>query len=164
MTQRNDARRAGQGAGAASEEAPADGCSDQAMRPFLGYNLKRAYMIAHRSASAVMEEVGLKVRSFSALSLIVANPGIPPSRLAEILQIERSNLVLIMDELETRELISRTRDPRDRRRFALKATLRGKRLQERAAAAELAREETIRSRFTPQEYDTLIALLRRIED
>lgn len=142
----------------------ADASSDEVMREHLGYSLKRAYMSIHRKTTDELEKFALKVRSFSALSLIVANPGIPPSRLAEILQIERSNLVLIMDELETRELISRTRDPHDRRRFALNATLRGKRLQEKAAAATLAQQTQITARFTAAEYETLTAFLRRIEE
>ncbi|MCA0922579.1 MarR family winged helix-turn-helix transcriptional regulator [Pseudooceanicola nanhaiensis] len=149
---------------AKQEVEETDCASDEAMREFLGYSLKRAYMVSHKNASEAIEPFGLKVRSFSALTLIVSNPGIPPSRLAEILQIERSNLVLIMDELETRELISRTRDPQDRRRFALNATLRGKRLQEKAAAASAARQEKIISRLTTAEYETLQALLRRFEE
>lgn len=138
--------------------------SDEAMRDFVGYSLKRAYMGAHRNATEALEPFDLRVRSFSALTLIVANPGIPPSRLAEILQIERSNLVVIIDELETRELISRSRDPQDRRRFALHATLCGRQLQEKAAAAKSARQEEIISRLSAGEYEMLKSLLRRIEE
>jgi hypothetical protein len=93
--------------------------SDNAMRKFLGYSLRRVYLVLHQAATGALEKHGLKVRSFSALSLIVANSGVTPSRLADMLQIERSNLVVIIDELETRDLVARTCDTGDRRRYAL---------------------------------------------
>lgn len=144
-------------------ELPGD-ASDLGMRGFLGYSLKRAYIVLHQAATGALDESGLKVRSFTALSLIVSNPGVAPSRLADMLRIERSNLVLIIDELETRELISRTRDPHDRRRFALSATLRGRRLQEKAAAAVKADEARAASRLSAEEQALLVSLLERIED
>jgi len=149
-------------AGEAEISHGTDMVSDEAMHDFLGYSLKRAYMSVRRETAGAMEDFGLKVRSFSALTLIVANPGISPSLLAEVLQMERPNVVLIIDELETRELISRTRDPKDRRRFALNATLRGKHVQQKTAAAAAAREEKITARFTAQEYEMLKVFLRRI--
>ena len=143
---------------------PADDMSDAAMRTHLGYSLKRTYLVVHQVASDALDPFGLKVRSFSALSLIVANPGITPSRLAELLKIERSNLVLILDDLETRDLIGRTRDPGDRRRYALSATLAGRRLQEKATLATTRAEQRLTDRLSADEQDTLLALLRRIED
>jgi len=141
-----------------------DAMSDAAMRTHLGYSLKRTYLVVHQAASVALDQFGLKVRSFSALSLIAANPGITPSQLAEMLRIERSNLVLIMDELETRDLITRTRDPGDRRRYALSATLAGRRLQEKAAQAANTAEHRLIAGLSPVEQETLLSLLRRIED
>jgi DNA-binding MarR family transcriptional regulator len=143
---------------------PVQDASDEAMRGFIGYSLKRAYLVIHHAATGALEEFGLKVRSFSALSLIVTNPGVTPSRLAEMLRIERSNVVLLIDELETRELISRTRDGSDRRRYALNPTLRGQHLQEKAARAVGNAENRLASRLTAAEQTQLAALLHRLED
>ncbi len=139
-----------------------DDTSDDAMRDFIGYGLKRAYLVVHKAATDVLQSHGLKVRSFSALCLIMANPGITPSRLAELLDIERSNLVVIVDDLEQNELINRTRDLHDRRRYALTATLRGRRLQQKVSAEVNASEARAMSQLTPAELDTLAGLLHRI--
>ena len=47
---------------------------------------------------------------------------------------ERSNIVVIMDELETRDPISRALSKTDRRRVAPTATVRGRRLHDTAVA------------------------------
>ena len=48
----------------------------------------------------------LRMLTYSALVLIVDNPGLNQSRLSQIMDIERPNLVVIIDELEERELIT----------------------------------------------------------
>jgi DNA-binding MarR family transcriptional regulator len=140
-----------------------DGDVDAVMREFVGYNLKRAYIVLHQAATRALEEHDLRVRSFSALSLIVGNPGVSPSELADMLQMERSNLVLIVDELDTRDLISRTRMKSDRRRYALNATLRGRRLHEKAAAAIRRADERPLLRLTAEDRAQLVNLLSKIE-
>ena len=121
--------------------AMVDPPSDNALRGFLGYNLKRAYLAVHPAAKAAMTEFGLRVPSFSCLSVIVENPGIAPSVLAEYLKMERSNIVVIIDELESRELVNRTRSTVDRRRFALTATVRGHRIHEQTVGAICRHEQ-----------------------
>ncbi len=140
-----------------------DGDIDAVMRKFIGYNLKRAYIVLHQVATQALDAHDLRVRSFSALSLIVGNPGVSPSELADMLQMERSNLVLIVDELESRDLISRTRMKLDRRRYALKATLRGRRLHEKAAAAIRRADERPLLRLTAEDRAQLVNLLSKIE-
>jgi DNA-binding MarR family transcriptional regulator len=140
-----------------------DGGADAVMREFVGYNLKRAYIVLHHAAASALAEYDLRVRAFSALSLIVGNPGVSPSELAGMLQMERSNLVLIIDELETRDLISRVRMKSDRRRYALSATLRGRRLHEKAAAAIRRADERPLLRLSADERAQLVSLLSKIE-
>ncbi|WP_233270569.1 MarR family winged helix-turn-helix transcriptional regulator [Chachezhania sediminis] len=137
--------------------------TDDIMRSFIGYSLKRAYLVVHRVAQGALQPFDLKIRSFSALSLIVGRPGITLTELAEVLQVERSNLVLIMDELEQRDLIARVRDPKDRRRYSLHATIRGRRLLEKASAATSAEEGRLTANLTDDELDTLLKLLRKLE-
>lgn len=153
MTQRDELR----------SEGLAETAADAVMREFLGYNIKRAYLVLHQAANDALDGFALKVRSFSALSLIVSNPGITPSELAEMLEMERSNLVLIIDDLETRDLISRTQKKTDRRRYALNATLRGRHLRDKAAAAIRQADERPLLRLSAEERATLVTLLSRIE-
>jgi DNA-binding MarR family transcriptional regulator len=147
----------------ADQGADRDEVSDDALREFVGYNIKRAYLVLHTDAQVVLAELGLRVLSFSCLSVIARNPGIAPSALAERLKMERSNVVVVIDELEARELVSRTPSKTDRRRFALNATVRGRRLHDTAVAALRRSEERLLGRLTKEEQALLVSMMERIE-
>ncbi|EPX85460.1 MarR family winged helix-turn-helix transcriptional regulator [Salipiger mucosus] len=134
-----------------------------AVREMAGYNLKRAYIVLHSAAQEAAAEFDLRIPTFSCLSVIVRNPEITPSKLAEMLRIERSNTVVIVDELETRELVSRKRMKTDRRRYALSATVRGRHLHDQAAEAIAQAEATCLTRLSDDEQALLVEMLNRIE-
>lgn len=135
---------------------------DTVLRYLTGYRLKRAYMKVQPTAQKALAEEGLRVISFSCLSAIVDNPGIVQFELADTLQMERSNLVVVIDELESRELISRERVPTDRRRYALTATLQGRLLRDRAAKKAAAAEQGVLAALAEDEQEALRDLLERI--
>lgn len=137
---------------------------DTVLRDLIGYRLKRAYMQVQPAAQKVLADDRLRLVSFSCLSMIADNPGIVQMQLATALQMERSNLVLVIDELEERGLITRTKVPTDRRRSALNATLRGRRLRDRAAARVKAAEDAIIGRLDAADRDLLLATLTALED
>ena len=107
--------------------------ADSHLSAFVGYGMKRALAIVQADLARVLAEFGLRAVSFSALSIIVGEPGLTQTRLADALQIERSNLVTIIDELAERGLIIRAPVAHDRRRHALMPTTAGRKL---AAAAQ----------------------------
>ena len=72
------------------------------------------------------------------------------SQLADALAIERSNLVLIVDELELRELIFREPSKTDRRAYSLMTTLKGKRICEKASQANKESEERLLRCLDPE--------------
>jgi DNA-binding MarR family transcriptional regulator len=139
------------------------GVSGHVLRGFVGYNLKRAYMVVQPAVQAALAPLELRILSFASLSMIVDNPGITPSRLAELLAMERSNVVGVIDELEARELVRRNRLETDRRRFALTATTRGRRLRDRAAVEIGKTEDCLLSRLDAGEQAQLVRLLNKIE-
>lgn len=140
-----------------------DEAGEGALRELVGYNIRRAYLVLSSDAQAVLAEFGLRVLSFSCLSVIARNPGIAPSVLAERLKMERSNLVVVIDEIETRELVSRTQSKTDRRRFALTATVRGRRLHDTAVKALHKSEARLLQRLTQEEQALLVSMMKRIE-
>ncbi|MCB1620715.1 MAG: MarR family transcriptional regulator [Thiothrix sp.] len=140
------------------------GIVDTVLGEMIGYRLKRAYMQTQPAALRALEEHGLRMVSFSCLSIITDNPGIVQSGLAVALQVERSNLVVVLDELEERGLITRERVPTDRRRYALTATLRGRRLRDRAAGRAHEAEAKVFARLSEEERTFLLTILKRFED
>tara|TARA_R110002110_G_scaffold31590_5_gene111065 strand:+ start:1027 stop:1494 length:468 start_codon:yes stop_codon:yes gene_type:complete len=138
--------------------------SDGVMHEHLGYRLKRAYMVVHRSAATALKGHDLTPRSFTALALIAANPGVTLTELAELLSSERSNLILIVDDFEARELISRKRDTKDRRRYALAVTIKGQSLLDRASKDSRKQDARIASSLEQAEFEHLLQLLSKIEE
>lgn len=143
--------------------AQEDLVNDTALRGFVGYNLRRAYLAIHDDMVRNLADLELRTITFSALSMIVDNPDINQTRLAEALSMERSNLVVVIDELEQRELITRSRVKTDRRAYALRATLKGRRLRDRAVNVVSAHEDRMLARLDADERKRLVSMLNRIE-
>ena len=137
--------------------------ADAALRPFVGYNIKRVYIAIQTDFLATLEEFGLRATTFSALTLIVAQPDMTQSQLAAALSIERSGVVLIVDELESRDLITRNKVPRDRRTYALRATLAGVQLQGKAVEKVEAHESRMLARLDGAQREELMRMLSLIE-
>lgn len=136
---------------------------DRSLRQLVGYTMKRATNLMQADAARVLEPLGLRITTFSALSVICDTPDVTQSHLAASLNMERSNTVLIIDALEEAGLIGRHRVLTDRRSFALRATLAGTRRRRAAVTALQAHEDAMLAVLSAEERDTLVALLRRID-
>ena len=123
--------------------------------------MKRAYSIVQADFARALSEYDLRPVSFSALSIIVGEPGLTQTQLADALQIERSNLVTIIDELAGRHLIIRAPVAQDRRRHALMPTTAGQQLAAAAQARAAEHEKQIFACLTAQERDEMLHILRK---
>ena len=137
--------------------------SDATLRILLGYNMKRAFNVLQGDLTRTLKPHGLRMITFTALVLIVDNPGLKQSQLADALAVERPNLVVIVDELERRDLITRDQVPTDRRAYALMATLAGQRLYDVALGDVLAHENKMLSKLNKTERAQVIAAMRLVE-
>lgn len=136
---------------------------DRSLRGFVGYNLKRAYNAVQADVSRTLVAFDLRIGTFSVLSVISDTPGLRQSDVAAILSVERSNLVLIVDELERRKLIARQQDPADRRAYVLSATDSGQELYRRAWAAVRRQDQNTMAAIAPAERANLLNALQMIE-
>lgn len=142
-----------------SADSPSD--LDRHLSGFLGYEMKRALAVLQADLTRVLGALGLRAVSFSALSVIVQTPGLTQSALADALQIERSNLVTLIDELAGRNLIMRAPVAGDRRRHALMPTAEGQNLAREASAAVEAHENRLFAGLTAEERHELQRLLTK---
>jgi DNA-binding MarR family transcriptional regulator len=134
---------------------------DSELTEFLGYSLKRALSIVYADLGRVLSEFDLRAVSFSALSVVVSQPGLTQTQLAEILQIERSNLVTIIDELACRNLILRAPVAHDRRRHAMMPTPAGKKLAATVHTRVRAHEDEVFAGITLAERAELQRILNK---
>jgi DNA-binding MarR family transcriptional regulator len=137
--------------------------TDISLRQFGGYNLKRVYLLVRQDMMRALDPIGLRIMTFSALSVVAENPDLTQSQLAKALNIERSGVVVLVDELEKADLISRNRVEGDRRSYALHCTPHGKTLLEKAQSLVSQHEDSIFADLTLGERDTLRGLLGRID-
>ncbi|MGI3184990.1 MarR family winged helix-turn-helix transcriptional regulator [Nioella aestuarii] len=137
--------------------------SDETLRGFVGYHMKRAFNVVQADLAATLKPFDLRMVTYSALVLIVDNPGLRQSQLAAAMDIERPNLVVIIDELEGRDLILREKVPTDRRAYALVPTLAGRQLCARAIEAVKSHEARLLQGVGMTEYAQALDVLRQIE-
>ena len=139
-------------------------CRDEDLTCFVGYNMKRAFSLIQGDLSQVLADFDLRIISFSVLTVVVRHPGINQTQLAEILKLERSNLVQIIDELSKRGLLARAAIEGNRRSFALVPQEEGRRLWEEVHAAVVTHEAKVLNMLSLEEQETLNAILIKIRD
>ncbi len=137
--------------------------SDETLQRFIGYHLKRTSNAVLGDLAKVLKPFDLRMITYTALVLIVDNPGMRQSQLAAAMDIERPNLVVILDELERRDLIIRDKVPTDRRAHALRATLAGHRLYDRTLKAVSAHEAALLDGIDRGALEALIEVARKIQ-
>jgi DNA-binding MarR family transcriptional regulator len=94
---------------------------DQRLLPLLEHLAR----VGRRAAEATMSPGGLRPRHLIALRLLSEGGPASQQGLTESLRLDPSNVVGLLNELEDRELITRRRDPTDRRRHIVEISPRG---------------------------------------
>lgn len=136
--------------------------NDATLKQFVGYHLKRASNLILADLAQTLAPYELRTLTYTSLVLIVDNPGIRQYQLADAMDIERPNLVVIVDELEQRELIIREKVPTDRRAYALQPTLAGKRLYKKATKAVKEHEQNRFKAISQSEQKKIVAALGKL--
>ncbi|TDC38465.1 MarR family transcriptional regulator [Micromonospora sp. 15K316] len=112
-------------------------------------------------AESVLAPFGLRPRHLIALTALRDAGGISQQGLASTLQIDSTNVVGLLNDLEAAQLVERRRSPEDRRRHMVYLTESGaNRLNEAECALEGGEAEVL-SALTPDEREALYELLRR---
>lgn len=114
--------------------------SAPSLERFAGYRMKRAFNVIQSDLAGVLAPFGLRMLTFSALVSLVDEPGLTSAHLAALLDVERPNLVAVVEDLERRGLIRRVAVPTDRRARALCPTKAGRDLCREALGAVQAHE------------------------
>jgi DNA-binding MarR family transcriptional regulator len=138
----------------------------QSTEPFRGvaFNLSSIGYAVSKGFHGILEPFGLHPREFAVLRAVGVQEGQPQQALADRLQIPRSRMVSIVDELEAGGLLERRPNPADRRVRELYLTAPGRKALERAFAEAVAYEQEVGAGLTPKEREQLLDLLERIAD
>lgn len=135
----------------------------RALTDDVGFLLTRASGLVVRATNAALADVGLRVRQYSVLVLACdAADGISQRDLAEVLGLDPSQLVVLVDELAAAGLVERLPSPTDRRAKLVAATARGRQVRRRAAERAATGLRRQLGGLTDQEQETLKVLLQRL--
>jgi DNA-binding MarR family transcriptional regulator len=93
---------------------------------FLGFRLRRVQNQLARDFAVRTASWKLRAGMFSALEIITADPGISQAVLSGRIGLDKSAVVPLVDDLERRGWITRTRSTEDRRRNHLYVTETGR--------------------------------------
>ncbi|MEU6205371.1 MarR family winged helix-turn-helix transcriptional regulator [Micromonospora musae] len=112
-------------------------------------------------AEAVLTPLGLRPRHLIALTVLRAGGGISQQALAGTLAMDATNIVGLLNELETDGLAERRRSPQDRRRHVVELTPLGADRLKNAEHALATAENEVLGALTPAGRAQLYHLLRR---
>jgi DNA-binding MarR family transcriptional regulator len=112
-------------------------------------------------ADAELETFGLRARHVIALTLLRDLGEQNQSDLAATLGLDPTNVVALLNELESADLIERRRSTQDRRRHTVSLTPTGERRLKEIEQLLTGVEERVLATLTADEQTTLYTLLRR---
>jgi len=110
------------------------------------------------------ELLGMRVKEFASLAMLRAHSPVPQQELGEILCVDANNLVLLLNDLESREFALRRRDPADRRRHLVEITDEGRRALDAAEKGIESVEDDVLAPLTRTERAQLQTLLAKVLD
>lgn len=126
-----------------------------------GYLLRRAYVHAGRWATATMP-AGVPIRDYEVLQTLADLGPSSQRRLSELLWVNRTIMVKLVDALESHGLVERRRDPADRRSYALELTPGGEQIRAELSMAADDAEAGLTAPLSARERTALRKLLSAI--
>jgi len=109
-----------------------------------------------------LSAIGLTPQHVGIIRMLGSNAGMTQQHLASLFGIFPSRLVTLLDDLESKKLVTRRSNRADRRSYHLHLTAAGKRCLQRVAAITGELEEDLFTSLSSFERETLTTLLRRI--
>jgi DNA-binding MarR family transcriptional regulator len=124
--------------------------------------LKRLGFAAKDRSHTAFDGSGLSAFHYAVLALLEEDPRETQAQIADALGYDRSLIVRLLDELEEQELVTRKRDPEDRRRHVVKLTREGHSMLLELRAIVQRLEDEFLSPLDAEEQEALHALLSKV--
>jgi DNA-binding MarR family transcriptional regulator len=122
----------------------------------------RIYFFTRKGIDHNLKEVDLTYPQFGTLVALGKKENISQKKLAEALGTDTTNVMVVCDSLEKKELIERTSDPKDRRVNLIVRTEKGKRLTSDAMKHMEDYVERITGRLEEKELGAVLPTLKKL--
>lgn len=149
-----------------TEEQGSAGADSWRVEPedFLGYRLVRIAQALEARFKRGLSGFGLSPRQFSVLAVLLERPEVTVAELARAVLTTPQSMAALIEGLEARELITRSRPRRRGVAAPLTLTVAGRELVARAGPSVLRMEDAVFAGLTGPQVLQLRGLLGRLED
>ena len=129
-----------------------------------GFLLQRAHRRLRAAHNDALRPVGLSIAHVAVAGLLADRGDLSQRQLLEIMDVDKSTMVNLVDELEAQGLVERRTDPRDRRAHAVHLTEAGRRRLATVGELVARIEDDFLAPLSTQERSRLNDFLRRLAD
>jgi DNA-binding MarR family transcriptional regulator len=119
-------------------------------------------MQAARQFGEQLAPLGVEPRHAGMLMRLAANEGKAQQVIGELIGLNPTQMVFLVDELEDRGFVERRRNPADRRSYALYLTPAGREMLSKVREASRIHQARLGASLSESEQEQLTQLLRRI--
>ena len=137
---------------------------DTTLRTIINYQLRRTTVQTMAVVNTILAQYNLRRTTFGALSVVVDQPAIKQGTLADVLSIDRPNIVKIIDRLEEADLVMRKKVESDRRIYALMPTEKGIALVDKVLVELRQLDSDILKGLSDKEITQFHQVLQTIEE
>lgn len=130
---------------------------------WIGYHLNQAALLIRNETLIALKPLGITPPQLRVIEAISVGP-ISQVRLGEIVGMDRTTIVHVIDRLEELDVAKRHRDEKDRRSHAVALTPFGKKVLSKAQAAARAAEIAFLAPLTSGERDALLQSLQKLQE
>jgi len=123
-----------------------------------------ANKLSNSATAFYQRHFGVNVTEWRMMSLLAIEPGIPASRICQVIGYDKGPVSRTLAALQKRGLVAIRTDPNDGRSHAISLTAKGRATHDKVIVAALDRECRLLSCLDRKEQEVLIDLLRRIHD
>lgn len=116
-----------------------------------------------KSATGVYQKrFGVNVTEWRILALLAVEPGIPASRICQVIGFDKGPVSRNLTVMENHGLVVIKADPSDGRSHSINLTAKGRKTHDKVLQVALERERKLLSCLSREERDVLIGLLQRV--
>ncbi|WP_291476265.1 MarR family winged helix-turn-helix transcriptional regulator [Corynebacterium sp.] len=126
------------------------------------FQLERLRRRTREFVEADLAREGFNLREYWVLTYLVDGDATSQTTLGEVIGVDRSDMVRLVDSLEQRSLAQRVKDPKDRRRQIISATKKGRKAQEKLTPVVQDAEDKALDESTSKQLKHLKKLAKSI--
>jgi MarR family transcriptional regulator, lower aerobic nicotinate degradation pathway regulator len=127
-----------------------------------GFLLQRAHRRLRQAHNEALRPLEMNIAHLAVVALLAEHGDLSQRQLIEIMGVDKSTMVYVIDELEGQGLVERRPDPADRRAYAVHLTEPGRARMIEAGAVVARVEDDFLSPLTAAERLRFDGLLRRL--